>query len=80
VLSAPAKVTNLLVALVAQTSKGEDASTTLADIEGIFTRLITGLKTRYANFADEVLMQRLQKTYQELSNVSAGQSPIRIKA
>ena len=59
VLSAPAKVTNLLVALVSQTSKGEDATATLDEIEGIFTRLITGLKARYANLADDLLMSRL---------------------
>ncbi|WP_321407090.1 bifunctional aspartate kinase/homoserine dehydrogenase I [Tolumonas auensis] len=75
VLSAPAKVTNLLVALVAQTSKGEDASATLAEIESIFTRLITGLKARYANFADELLMQRLQ---QELGTIRSKMQGIQL--
>ena len=36
VLSAPAKVTNHLVALVEQTSRGMDASNTLFEINGIF--------------------------------------------
>ena len=75
VLSAPAKVTNLLVALVAQTSKGEDASATLAEIEGIFTRLITGLKARYANLADEFLTQRLQ---QELGTIRSKMQGIQL--
>lgn len=66
VLSAPAKVTNHLVALVEQTSRGLDAAATLAEIEGIFSRLIAGLKARYDALDDSKLLARMA---QEFANV-----------
>jgi len=66
VLSAPAKVTNHLVALAEQTGQGLDASGTLAEIEGIFIRLIDGLKAKYPALDDAQLKARLA---QELGQV-----------
>ncbi len=63
VLSAPAKVTNHLVALVEQTSRGLDASGTLTEIEGIFTRLIDGLKAKYAALDDAKLKARMEQEF-----------------
>ena len=63
VLSAPAKVTNHLVALVEQTSRGLDASGTLTEIEGIFTRLIDGLKAKYATLDDAKLKARMEQEF-----------------
>lgn len=63
VLSAPAKITNLLVALVSQTCKGEDATATLQDIETIFTNLISGLKAAHPSLADDVLYARFHDEF-----------------
>ena len=58
VLSAPAKVTNHLVALVEQTSRGMDASAACSEINGIFSRLLAGLKAAYPALDDKALQSR----------------------
>lgn len=55
VLSAPAKVTNHLVALVEQTSRGMDGQATLADIRAIFERVLAGLKAAFPALDDAKL-------------------------
>ncbi len=72
VLSAPAKVTNHLVALVEQTSHGQDAATTLAEIEGIFSRLIAGLKSKYPALADEQLLARMAAELEQIRRLMQG--------
>ena len=64
VLSAPAKVTNHLVALVDQTSRGLDATTTLGEIEAIFTRLIAGLKAKHPALDDAKLLARMHDEFE----------------
>ncbi len=64
VLSAPAKVTNHLVSLVDQTSRGLDASATLGEIEAIFTRLIAGLKAKYPVLDDAKLIARMHDEFE----------------
>ncbi len=49
VLSAPAKVTNYLVELVAEAVKGSDVREVLGSIEAIFDELIRGMEARYPN-------------------------------
>ena len=72
VLSAPAKVTNHLVALVEQTSRGLDASGTLTEIEGIFTRLIDGLKAKYATLDDAKLKARMEQEFADVRRKMQG--------
>lgn len=59
VLSAPAKVTNNLVAAVQQTVRGLDAESSLEEIEGIFKALVEGLKVQYPNFNDVVALTQV---------------------
>lgn len=85
VLSAPAKVTNHLVALVEQTSRGLDASSTLTEIEAIFTRLIAGLKDRYPSLDEAALLARMAQEFaivrRQMQGISLlGQCPDNIQA
>ncbi|OBW94726.1 bifunctional aspartate kinase/homoserine dehydrogenase I [Gallibacterium salpingitidis] len=66
VLSAPAKITNYLVALVDKTNKGEDKQQDLQEAKQIFENILVGLKQRNAKFDDEKLRQTVQ---QELSQI-----------
>ena len=60
VLSAPAKITNLLVALVAQGAAGKDGSEEFAQIRAIVEPIITTLGSKYE--------------FQMLSAVKSGQT------
>ena len=62
VLSAPAKVTNNLVAAVQQTVRGLDAESSLEEIDGIFKALVAGLKAQYVNFNAELALTQLEKS------------------
>ncbi|WKT00165.1 bifunctional aspartate kinase/homoserine dehydrogenase I [Gallibacterium salpingitidis] len=66
VLSAPAKITNYLVALVDKTNKGEDKQQDLQEAKQIFENILVGLKQKNAKFDDEKLRQTVQ---QELSQI-----------
>ena len=72
VLSAPAKVTNHLVALVEQTSRGMDASSTLFEINGIFSRLLAGLKAAYPALDDKALQARLTAELDQVERLMQG--------
>ncbi|MFM5379072.1 bifunctional aspartate kinase/homoserine dehydrogenase I [Aeromonas dhakensis] len=72
VLSAPAKVTNHLVALVEQTSRGMDASSTLFEINGIFSRLLAGLKAAYPALDDKALQARLTSELDQVERLMQG--------
>ena len=72
VLSAPAKVTNHLVALVEQTSRGMDASATLFEINGIFSRLLAGLKAAYPALDDKALQSRLTNELDQVERLMQG--------
>ena len=72
VLSAPAKVTNHLVALVEQTSRGMDASATLFEINGIFSRLLAGLKAAYPALDDKALQARLTSELDQVERLMQG--------
>ena len=66
VLSAPAKITNYLVALVEKTNKGEDRQQDLQDAKQIFENILTGLKQKNNKFDAEKLRQTV---HQELSQI-----------
>ncbi|MGY4024450.1 bifunctional aspartate kinase/homoserine dehydrogenase I [Aeromonas rivuli] len=72
VLSAPAKVTNHLVALVEQTSRGMDASPTLFEINGIFSRLLAGLKAAYPALDEKALQARLTAELDQVERLMQG--------
>ncbi|MGL6164991.1 MAG: aspartate kinase, partial [Aeromonas veronii] len=72
VLSAPAKVTNHLVALVEQTSRGMDASSTLFEVNGIFSRLLAGLKAAYPALDDKALLARLTAELDQVERLMQG--------
>ena len=50
VLSAPAKITNLLVALVGQGASGQDGKEEFAQIRSIVEPIITTCASKYPNF------------------------------
>jgi len=72
VLSAPAGVTNNLVAVVEKTSHGLSAETNLVDIQRIFAELIRDLKSTYSEFADDLLKTVFEQELLHLSNLLEG--------
>ncbi|SIQ64189.1 aspartate kinase [Aeromonas sp. RU39B] len=72
VLSAPAKVTNHLVALVEQTSRGMDGQATLADIRAIFERVLAGLKAAFPALDDAKLKARLDSELATVERLMRG--------
>jgi aspartokinase/homoserine dehydrogenase 1 len=72
VLSAPAGVTNNLVAVVEKTSKGLSAESNLIDIQRIFADLIKGLKSTYEEFADDLLKNIFERELSHLSDLLEG--------
>jgi len=72
VLSAPAGVTNNLVAVVEKTSNGLSAESHLTDIQRIFAELIKGLKGTYAELADDLLKTIFERELAHLSTLLEG--------
>ncbi|WP_418139744.1 bifunctional aspartate kinase/homoserine dehydrogenase I [Oceanimonas smirnovii] len=74
VLSAPAKVTNHLVAVVEQTIRGLEAAPVLKDIEQIFHGIIDGLKGKYAGLDDAALKITVERELNQLTRLLQGVS------
>ncbi|CDH06516.1 bifunctional: aspartokinase I (N-terminal); homoserine dehydrogenase I (C-terminal), threonine sensitive [Xenorhabdus bovienii str. oregonense] len=55
VLSAPAKITNHLVAMIDKTVAGQDIVSNMSDVSQIFADLLSGLKEHQPNFGYEYL-------------------------
>jgi len=72
VLSAPAGVTNNLVAVVEKTSNGLSAETHLTDIQRIFAELIKELKNTYSELADDLLKTIFERELSHLSDLLEG--------
>ena len=72
VLSAPAGITNNLVAVVDKTSKGLSAESNLVDIQRIFADLIKDLKSAYEEFADDLLKTLFERELSHLSDLLEG--------
>lgn len=72
VLSAPAGITNNLVAVVEKTSQGLSAESNLIDIQRIFAELIKGLKSNYEEFADDLLKTIFESELSHLSDLLEG--------
>ncbi|PHM28229.1 bifunctional aspartate kinase/homoserine dehydrogenase I [Xenorhabdus budapestensis] len=66
VLSAPAKITNHLVAMITKTVAGQDIVSNMSDTTQIFTDLLSGLKEHQPNFDYEHLKGVMER---ELANL-----------
>ena len=58
VLSAPAKITNYLVAMIEKTAEGEDPLTQVREAEQIFANLLQGLREKQPGFDYERLKDK----------------------
>jgi len=72
VLSAPAGVTNNLVAIVEKTSQGMSAESNLIDIQCIFASLLKELKATYSELADDLLKTIFKTELETLTNLLEG--------
>src|SRR5699024_5463890 len=85
VLSAPAKITNYLVALVDKTNKGEDKQQDVKEAKQIFENILSGLKQKNAKFDDEKLRKVVQQEFDQIESTlsqfsSQSQCPDNINA
>ncbi|MEZ3501204.1 bifunctional aspartate kinase/homoserine dehydrogenase I [Pantoea sp. KPR_PJ] len=72
VLSAPAKITNHLVAMIEKTISGQDALPNLVDAERIFDDLLQGLATAQPGFDYDGLKTRVDLEFAQLKQVLHG--------
>lgn len=68
VLSAPAKITNHLVAMVEKTVSGESIDEHLEDAERIFSELLSGLAQQVPTFPKEQLTQFVENEFIEIKH------------
>lgn len=85
VLSAPAKITNHLVAMIEKTISGQDAQANIRDAEGIFAALLQGLATAQPGFSYDRLKAVVDEEFVQLKQVLhgislLGQCPDRVNA
>ncbi|WP_116472508.1 bifunctional aspartate kinase/homoserine dehydrogenase I [Zobellella maritima] len=74
VLSAPARVTNHLVAVVEQTIRGLDAAPVLKEIEQIFADIISGLQQHYPSLDADGLSAQVDRELSQLTRLLQGVS------
>lgn len=72
VLSAPAKITNHLVAMIEKTISGQDALPNISDAEQIFAALLEGLQAAQPGFAGEKLQALVDKEFAQLKQTLHG--------
>ena len=72
VLSAPAKITNHLVAMVEKTIAGQDALPNISDAETIFADLLTGLDQAQSGFEYGRLKQLVDAEFAQIKQVLHG--------
>ncbi|KAF6663862.1 bifunctional aspartate kinase/homoserine dehydrogenase I [Pantoea sp. EKM101V] len=72
VLSAPAKITNHLVAMIEKTISGQDALPNISDAERIFSELLQGLAESQPGFEYERLKTRVDLEFAQLKQVLHG--------
>lgn len=72
VLSAPAKITNHLVAMIEKTISGQDALPNISDAERIFSELLQGLADAQPGFEFERLKTRVDLEFAQLKQVLHG--------
>ncbi len=74
VLSAPAKITNHLVAMIEKTISGQDAQPNISDAERIFAELLQGLADTQPGFAFDRLKTQVDLEFAQLKQVLHGVS------
>ncbi len=72
VLSAPAKITNHLVAMIENTITHGDAATHLSDAEKIFENLLNGLVERQPNIEYDALKRLVADEFQQIKQILHG--------
>ncbi|MDE8556447.1 bifunctional aspartate kinase/homoserine dehydrogenase I [Pantoea vagans] len=72
VLSAPAKITNHLVAMIEKTISGQDALSNISDAERIFSELLQGLAAAQPGFEFDRLKTRVDLEFAQLKQVLHG--------
>ncbi|MDE1189662.1 MAG: bifunctional aspartate kinase/homoserine dehydrogenase I [Pantoea sp.] len=72
VLSAPAKITNHLVAMIEKTISGQDALPNISDAERIFAELLQGLADAQPGFDFDGLKTRVDLEFAQLKQVLHG--------
>lgn len=72
VLSAPAKITNHLVAMIDNTVSGKDATSSLSDAEKIFADLLDGLVQRQPGIDYDALKYIVDYEFQQIKQVLHG--------
>ncbi|QHM73952.1 bifunctional aspartate kinase/homoserine dehydrogenase I [Mixta intestinalis] len=72
VLSAPAKITNHLVAMIEKTISGQDVTPNVSDAEQIFAALLSGLQAAQPGFAWERLQALVDKEFAQLKQTLHG--------
>ncbi|STR56079.1 bifunctional aspartokinase I/homoserine dehydrogenase I [Klebsiella oxytoca] len=72
VLSAPAKITNHLVAMIEKTIGGQDALTNIADAERIFAELLQGLADAQPGFPHAQLKVFVEQEFAQIKHVLHG--------
>jgi bifunctional aspartokinase / homoserine dehydrogenase 1 len=72
VLSAPAKITNHLVAMIEKTISGQDALPNISDAERIFAELLQGLADTQPGFDFDGLKTRVDLEFAQLKQVLHG--------
>ncbi|NIF22505.1 bifunctional aspartate kinase/homoserine dehydrogenase I [Candidatus Pantoea multigeneris] len=72
VLSAPAKITNHLVAMIEKTISGQDAQPNISDAEHIFASLLQGLADATPGFDLAGVKRRVEQEFAQLKQVLHG--------
>ncbi|GLR08592.1 bifunctional aspartate kinase/homoserine dehydrogenase I [Mixta theicola] len=72
VLSAPAKITNHLVAMIEKTISGQDALPNISDAEQIFAALLQGLQAAQPGFAWDRLQALVDNEFAQLKQMLHG--------
>ncbi|EDP8594382.1 bifunctional aspartate kinase/homoserine dehydrogenase I, partial [Salmonella bongori] len=72
VLSAPAKITNHLVAMIEKTIGGQDALPNISDAERIFADLLTGLADAQPGFPHSQLKSVVEHEFAQIKHVLHG--------
>lgn len=72
VLSAPAKITNHLVAMIDKTVAGQDVITHVNDAEMIFANLLKGLKEKQPGFDYDRLKKLTEQEFAQIKQVLHG--------
>lgn len=75
VLSAPAKITNYLVALVDKTNAGQDCTQDFNDAKAIFSVILQGLKQKNARFDLENTQAIVNAEFTQIHNALSAFSP-----